>query len=502
MGVSVNTGGRYDISSDIWIPMENTTIPSSRRYHTAIWTGAEMIIWGGSDGMIYFNTGSRFIPATGVWIPTSTGENVPSGRQSHTAIWDGSKMIIWGGYGCSNPPECNINDFLDTGGYYNPSSNSWSELNNVSSASARAGHTAVWTGYKMIIWGGYNSSLRFNTGGILEDNNWTPTSTSDPDTPSARTGHTAVWTGEEMIIWGGANDTVYYNDGAKFDPTKPDDEAWVPLLEVSSTFKCRSFHTAIWTGSEMVIWGRETLNPSLSYLNDGAYYNYQNNYWVELPTTTLSGRSQHSAIWTGTGMIVWGGKNASGPLDTGAHWIRKEMGWGGIEWRAPILISEENAPTPRYSHSVVWTGQEMIVWDGIPLSQAGGMYYPNTPPTAIPLLANAESRYSSSFHVPTCSGIESFCDSTNSSEWLLIGRDGVVEEPNTPNTLDYMTCLDGTGDNPHYNKFIDRIRIYTENGAKFVSGSKVVVEVTVVASSNYTNEYLDIYYTSNASSPS
>src|SRR4030095_16684820 len=37
---------------------------------------------------------------------------------------------------------------------------------------------------------------------------WTATSTTNA--PTARTGHTAVWTGSEMIVWGGNNDNFDY----------------------------------------------------------------------------------------------------------------------------------------------------------------------------------------------------------------------------------------------------------------------------------------------------
>ena len=57
-----------------------------------MWTGSEMIIWGGSQ----LNTGGRYNPSTDSWAATST-TNAPSARQDHTAVWTGSEMIIWGG---------------------------------------------------------------------------------------------------------------------------------------------------------------------------------------------------------------------------------------------------------------------------------------------------------------------------------------------------------------------------------------------------------------------
>ena len=64
--------------------------------HTAVWTGSEMIVWGGLSGADYLNTGGRYNPSTDNWTATST-TNAPDGRDVHTAVWTGSEMIVWGG---------------------------------------------------------------------------------------------------------------------------------------------------------------------------------------------------------------------------------------------------------------------------------------------------------------------------------------------------------------------------------------------------------------------
>jgi hypothetical protein len=114
-----------------------------------------MIVWGGSGRYVpsVFNTGGRYDPFTDSWLPTSTGANVPSGRSGHTAVWTGTEMIIWGGdfWG----------DSVNSGGRYNPSTDSWTPTSTGSNVpSPRSGNTAVWTGTEMIIWGGGT-----NTGG-------------------------------------------------------------------------------------------------------------------------------------------------------------------------------------------------------------------------------------------------------------------------------------------------------------------------------------------------
>ena len=55
-----------------------------------------MIVWGGFNGGTSLNTGARYNPSTDSWTGTST-TNAPTGRDNHTAVWTGSEMIVWGG---------------------------------------------------------------------------------------------------------------------------------------------------------------------------------------------------------------------------------------------------------------------------------------------------------------------------------------------------------------------------------------------------------------------
>src|SRR5262249_57245240 len=59
--VFVNTGGRYNPGTDSWIATSTSEAPDGREFHTAVWTGSEMIVWGGLDENFDFvNTGGRY----------------------------------------------------------------------------------------------------------------------------------------------------------------------------------------------------------------------------------------------------------------------------------------------------------------------------------------------------------------------------------------------------------------------------------------------------------
>ena len=156
-----------------------------------------MIVWGGEGGgVIGLNTGGRYNPGADSWTATST-TNAPTGREAHTAVWTGSEMIVWGGLAAPGPI------YFNTGGRYNPSTDSWTATNTANAPSARATHTAVWTSSEMIVWGGFGPGTNFNTGGRYDPNTDSWTATSTTNAPIARDYHTAVWTGNEMIVWGG-----------------------------------------------------------------------------------------------------------------------------------------------------------------------------------------------------------------------------------------------------------------------------------------------------------
>src|SRR5436190_5726934 len=268
--ISGRSGGCTD---DTWTPTSITNAPSARSYHTAVWTGNEMIIWGGLDNSVnYVNTGGRYDPSTDSWIATST-TNAPSARGAHTAVWTGSEMIVWGGYASAGAS-------LNTGGRYDPSTNSWTTTSTANAPAARGNHTAVWSGSEMIVWGGKTlNSVLFNTGGRYNPttDSWTATSTTEA--PVARAGHTAVWTGSEMIVWGGDGSIPFLATGGRYNPGT---DSWIATAATHAP-PGRDQHTAVWTGNEMIVWGGE-IAPS-SYGITGGRYDPGTNSWTATSTT-------------------------------------------------------------------------------------------------------------------------------------------------------------------------------------------------------------------------
>ncbi len=332
-------------------------IPEGRWGHSAVWTGSEMIVWGGVVPSGATQTGAKYNPANDAWIPISTN-GAPIARFDHRAVWTGSNMIVWGGQTNSSP---NNIDY-ETGGIYDPQTDSWTSLPMAGVPLRRHGHTAIWTGTQMSVWGGrYETNTVTNTwlnsGGILVPSTSSWTGMASNTAPLARASHSAVWADNltSMIVWGGIGfSDSGLNSGGVYAFAN---DTWnaTPTLGAPSG---RNSHSAIWTGSEMIVWGgNNNLGPPNYSTNDGARLNPISLTWT--PTTQLNApqpRYQHVAVWTGTEMIIWGGINSTF-VNTGGRYNPNANSWAPTPTTAGV-------PKARTAHTAVWTGTEMIIFGG------------------------------------------------------------------------------------------------------------------------------------------
>jgi hypothetical protein len=465
-----NTGSRYNPTTGTWVPTSSSAyMPSARTDHTAVWTGTEMIVWGGDENGYYSNTGGKYCPSTDSWMETTT-VGAPSWRCYHSAVWTGAEMIVWGG-------ECiHCGDYLNTGGKYAPVPDTWTATSTASAPSGRRYHSAVWTGNEMIIWGGYypdGTNYYLNTGGhyVPSSDSWT--STSLVSAPSARYKHTAVWTGNEMIIWGGYGSSPYYKqDGGRYNPSI---DTW---RETSTGIDCplgREEHTAIWTGSEMIVWGGYTAS-SPHIVNTGGRYNPLNDEWRGTSTDAdcPAARKLHSSVWTGSKMIIWGGYRADGgkydPVSD--------------SWSATSMI---NVPRSRWNHTSVWTGNAMIVWGGFSYPiyfQSGGAYYlPYSP---------SDWSNSTAFDKDECEKTGVLIEWTSPGNWgtentgtrtFDVLRDGTSITPGLSESTLSFTDLTGANDVI----YLYQVRATNGCGASITTAGVFAADYTGVAPSGFSN---------------
>ncbi len=314
-GGETSSGGVYRPDSDAWQAVSTINAPSPRGLHTALWSGQEMLVWGGYGGGAFLKTGGRFKPAVQAWSAMNTS-GAPEGRADHVAVWTGSRLVIWGGR--------SLNGLLGDGGIYDPVADQWSALNLANPPAARKGASAVWTGSGVLIWGGVSELGALGSGALLVfganglSANWR--AVSQVKAPAGRSGHSAVWTGSKLLVWGGKSGSTLLGDGAAYDPVS---DGWSAISAASAPAP-RASHAAVWTGREMLVFGGEI---SSGTAGDGAAYDPAADRWR--PLSGLGDpqpRRSSAAAWSGSELLLFGGLANDQPL-AGLQRLNPQPDW-------------------------------------------------------------------------------------------------------------------------------------------------------------------------------
>jgi hypothetical protein len=162
---AATVGMPYHSDTDAWSPISTKGQPSPRSEHAAVWTGTEMIIWGGSpfpnagDNGIVLSDGGAYNPATDTWRPIHSAPN--TGLQLPAVVWTGT----WCGGGSSNE-----SSYTNQGYRYNPATDSWLFITTIGAPLPRAVGGGVWTGQSLMIWGGGAGLVQFGDGALWSPN--------------------------------------------------------------------------------------------------------------------------------------------------------------------------------------------------------------------------------------------------------------------------------------------------------------------------------------------
>jgi N-acetylneuraminic acid mutarotase len=258
-----------------------------------------MVVWGQG-------TREAFNPRTNRWrrLPGSRYLAVHDGFG--LVVWTGHEMIGWGG-GCCG-------DAFDDGVAYNPATNAWRNL--ARSPLAGSQHPlGAWTGRELIVLvGGLDPDGKPWPARLARAAAYNPVTNTWrrlAPLPVPRDGASALWDGRELLVVGGAGPA---RAGRRAVPAK------VGFAYSSATNRWRRLPpmesgrvgaATVWTGRRLLVWGGQT-NP----LGDakpaipphGLVFDPSSNSWSALPQAPLLGRLSPTVVWTGHTLIVWGGE--------------------------------------------------------------------------------------------------------------------------------------------------------------------------------------------------
>lgn len=319
-----------------WAPMAPAPESFGRLGATALWTGSEVMIWGGLDEDTDPEPkGAVYDPALDTWRAVAPDPGV--GIRAACVEWTGDAVFVSG----------NVDASTRTAGLYDPSTDTWRSVSQDGAPTARATPACVWIGDELIVWGGSDGTgaaydpvtdtwrplpevpgiqalepngvwtgvdafFIWSSGPLIayrpsEDAWLLPSSVDAPVVGAKR----LAWTGSEVIAWGPIGGPIPLMDGARYDPSM---DRWTPM-DGRHRLVPRAGFVSAWTGSDLIIWGGDELGGFARQFRDGALYNPVRDAWTDIQTDGAPiVRSQAVGVWTGRELIYWSGTTDGGDL--------------------------------------------------------------------------------------------------------------------------------------------------------------------------------------------
>ena len=207
-----------------------------------VWTGRELIEWGGGCCGDVSSDGAAYNPSTDSWRKIALPP--VGGQQSPVGAWTGKELVIFPGQDPEGKPV--------GGAAYDPAENTWRRIG--PKPTPPEGGYAVWDDHEVLVAGGTRAGYALSKAGFAYN---PATNRSRRLSPTGgRTGAAAVWTGRRLLVWGGQTfpgATVTARHGLSYDPIG---NRWSPLPR--SPLPPRVDATAVWTGRELIVWGGTT----------------------------------------------------------------------------------------------------------------------------------------------------------------------------------------------------------------------------------------------------
>jgi N-acetylneuraminic acid mutarotase len=284
------------------------------------------------------------------WQKIASPPSTYGARYGHSAIWTGSAMWVFGGFVSSGPGGT-------FGVSYSPTTNAWTSLPNA--PLGRKEHAAVWTGTEMLIYGGtatamlggpYNDLMSYS-----EAAGWTVLP------KPAITGRDNVFVGwsdtaKELLVWGGRSGVTSMIDGAAY---KPATKTWRMLPPPIRTFDSR---TPVMLGGKLFLFSgfEGTACAPLGYCLDGEVYDPVTDKWTVIAAAPFTQRFEANAFPVGASAAIWGGRTkVTKGSSAGDGAI-----FNGSTWTAIPALPSTVATYARSQPYTWYTGGKIFLWGG------------------------------------------------------------------------------------------------------------------------------------------
>jgi hypothetical protein len=309
-----------------------------------------MIVWGGvarGGNPHQVGDGAAYDPSSDLWERLPPAPTGLVGGGGDASAWTGTEAVFWVG----NSPDGPVG-----GAVYDPSSGDWRKVA-AGPLGIREGYVSVWTGARLLIFGGAaGDQLATPIGAALDPATgvWRLTKSVNELTGFVPSG--AVWDGTEAFLLG--NQSQCPQLGSACQKYRPMFVSYAPKTNTTeqislkdaplSSDALKTLVPAAWTGSRVLFTDlSDTAAPVVTY--DPA-----TKAWDKGPPAPCASNPDVAGqtAWIGSQLVAPCGKSRLQLYDPASR-----------TWT--VLKSGPSPLNSRTSSAIAWTGSKLIVWSGV-----------------------------------------------------------------------------------------------------------------------------------------
>jgi hypothetical protein len=333
------SAARTSAPTPSWQPIPRAPI-LGRIAASVVWTGNEMIVWGGVSGTYTKEAradGAAFDPVAGSWRSIRRAPRGVIGGSGQAAAWTGKRAVLWAGNSLEGPSR---------GALYNPRTDRWRKLRR-GPLGNREGYVSAWTGTELVVIGGSSGDALVKPIAAAVDprtDSWRRLpglNHLDGLLPSG-----AVWSGDRLFVAGLAYDCpqgqpctstpIFLAYDVETDEAETIDLSAAPSPSITPIG---------WTGTEVFATGEDPASV--------VFYDPSTNMWLKgAPAPCLVNTAGYrQTAWLNGRYVASCGRDALQVYDVASDtWKTIPAG------RSPLNSREGSA--------IAWSGTDLIVWSG------------------------------------------------------------------------------------------------------------------------------------------